>query len=337
MKPVTWTSAHGPAFNRPIHHDLMNKPLELWNIRCFITVAEELHFGRAAKRINMTQPALSQQVRRLESILGVQLFIRSTRAVELTPSGETFLPLARDVLAKLDEAVLLSKLAAGNMPAGGEQLKIATLSPATHRLLPLILRRFRKRFPNTNLEVKVFETSDLLRALERGDYHVGMMRPPANANLIQFRPLISERFVAVIPKHSALANHPRLTLSDFIGHRVFTLKRFDLETFEAVHEQIVEAGIPIDPGVTVSNTTSALALSSAGVGITFLPRWIESIIDSEVVLRDVDDLTHELSMGIGWRADNPVPGILPFVEFAELIARSSPDLSGPVQLDIPRA
>ncbi|CAH1650888.1 MULTISPECIES: LysR family transcriptional regulator [unclassified Chelatococcus] len=304
-------------------HPDMSQSLELWSMKCFIVLAEELHFGRGAKRLNMTQPTLSQQIRKLEAHFGVQLFIRSTRSVELTPSGEVFLPLAREALTKLDEAVLLSKLAAGDMYPGGEQLKIGAINPAVHRLLPLILRRFRKRFPKTRLDVRIFDSSEILRALERGEYDVGIMRPPSNGNVIRYRPLVSDRFVAVIPKHSPLASRSTLMLSDFVGHDVFTLDRFDLSSFKSLHDQIIETGIVPDPGIRVSNTTAALALAAAGLGITFLPEWIEGIVGSDVVLRPVEDLGQEISIGIAWRADNPMPGILPFVEYAELVARPS--------------
>lgn len=290
-------------------------------MKCFIVVAEELHFGRAAKRLNMTQPTLSQQIRKIESNLGVQMFIRTTRSVELTVSGQTFLPLARDALNRLDEAVLLSKLAAGGMSPGGEQLKVAAIEPAVYRLLPLVLRRFRNRFPETRLDVKIFDSTEILRALERGEYDVGIMRPPENANLIRFRPLVSDRFVGVIPARNPLAKQATLRLSDFIGQDVFTLKRFDLASFKSIHDQIIEAGIDVDLGVRVSNTVAALAVASAGVGITFLPEWIRSIADNEVVLRRIDDLSQEISLGIGWRSDNPMPGIVPFVEYADLVSR----------------
>ena len=84
---------------------------------------------------------------------------------------------------------------------------------------------------------------------------------------------------------------------------------------------MVDAGITLDPGIKVSNTTAALALVAAGLGITFLPEWIEGIVGKDVVLRKVEDLCQEISIGIAWRADNPMPGILPFVEYAELVAR----------------
>lgn len=297
--------------------------VDLWSIRCFIAVAEELHFGRAAQRLSVTQPTLSQHIRKLETHLGVPVFIRSTRSVELTPSGEAFQPLAREILVKLEEAVLLAKLAAGGVSPGGEQLNIGAIEPASRRLLPLILRRFRNRFPQTRLDVRILDSAELLRALERGDTHVGLMRTPTNANLIRFLPLISDRFVAVIPKDLPLSNQPTLRLADFVGQNVFTLNRFELSSFRAVYDQVVEAGIVTNQNVSVSDTTAALALACAGVGITFLPQWIEGTVGDEVVTRRVEDLNHPISTGIAWRADNPAPGILPLVEYAQLVGKMS--------------
>ncbi len=299
----------------------MSPSIDLGSMRCFILLTQDLHFGRAAKRLNMTQPTLSQQIRKLEANLGVQLFARSTRSVELTPAGATFLPLAQEALIKLEEAVLLSKLAAGNLSAGGELLKISAIEPAAHTLLPRVLARFRKRFPDTRLEVSIVDSSELLRAMDRGESHVGFMRRPTNANLLQFRPLYSDRLLAVIPKSSPLANRAELRLTDFVGHRVFTLNRFEISCFRSVYDKAVAAGIELDTSLHASSTAAAITLATAGLGITFLPEWIEKVIGSEVVLRAVEDLTEELSIGISWRTDSPVPGVLPFVEYAELVSR----------------
>ena len=174
--------------------------------------------------------------------------------------------------------------------------------------LPPAIRRFRKRYPETRLEVRIFDSSDLLRAVERGDYHVGLMRPPTNANLLRFRPLISERFVAIIPRRSALVIKPVLRLADFVGHDVITFKRFGILSFRAVYNQIIDVGIDPYSGVTASTRSAAMVLASAGQGIAFLPEWVGAIADKEVVLRQVEDLTHEISLGIGWLADCPAPG-----------------------------
>ncbi|WP_233109035.1 MULTISPECIES: LysR family transcriptional regulator [Rhizobium/Agrobacterium group] len=298
-----------------------NHPLDLWSVKGFVAVAEELHFGRAAVRLRLTQSTLSQRIRRLESEVGVPLFLRSTRNVELTEAGKTFLPLARDILIKLDEATLLSRIAAGGVSPGDEQLNIATIGPAAYRLLPLILRRFCAGRPKTGLDVKICDSTELVRLLEHGDYHVGLMRAPSNVNFLRFKPLISERFLAVIPKQSDLANATSLHLEDFVGHRCFTLKRFEISGFEEVHQMVLHAGVEIDNRISASTTSAALALASAGVGVTFLPSWVRNISDGNVVLRQVEDLTTELILGVVWRADSPAPGIAPFIEYAELVCR----------------
>lgn len=299
--------------------DVLNQFPELSGFKCFLAVAEELHFGRAAVRLNMTQPTISQNVRKLEVSLGVALFRRSTRSVELTASGEALVPRVRELFSKAEEAVLLAKLAAGGGNPGGEALSIGAIDPAAHRLLPVLLRRFRNRFPKTRLNVKIYDSSALLKALERDECHVGIMRPPTNSNLLKYRPLMSQQFVAVIPSGSVLAKRKTLNLRDFINERVFTLNRFELSSFEAVYDQICHAGIELDTTVEASNTAAALALASAGVGITFLPEWIESIANDSVVLRRVEDLTHQISIGAGWRSDSPIPGIFPFVECATFV------------------
>jgi DNA-binding transcriptional LysR family regulator len=296
---------------------------ELGNVKCFIALAEELHFGRAAERLNMTQPTLSQRIRRIEADLGTPLFARSTRSVELSPSGEAFLPLAREILVKFEQAVILSKLANGSGEPGGDQLTIGAIDPAAHRLLPNVLRRFRQRFPATRLEVSILDSSALLRGLERGDFHVGIMRPPTNANLIQFHQLIANRFVAVIPTQFDISHRKGLRLADFVDQKVFTLNRFELTTFRDVYDAVVEAGITPDPSVKVTDTTAAMTLASAGFGITFLPDWVESIAGHDVVIRPVEDLLLEIPLGVAWLADSPVPGILPFVEHAKLVCATT--------------
>lgn len=168
----------------------------------------------------MSQPTLSQQIKRLEELMGVQLFIRSTRRVELTRAGASFLDHAREILSKIDEAILNAKLEAGGLSPGGEELIIGAISPATSQLLPLILSRFRQRFPRTRLVIKDVDSIELLRGIERGDFHVGLMRPPSNSNLVRFQHLLSERFVAVMPRRSVLARKTALKLSDFAGHGV---------------------------------------------------------------------------------------------------------------------
>lgn len=299
----------------------MSNQVELASLRCFVVAGEELHFHRAATKLNMAQPTLSQQIRRLEDVIGIRLFIRSTRRVELSPAGIVLFNHAREILQKVDEAILNTKLEAGGLHPGGEELIIGAIGPAMTRLLPLVLNRFQGRFPSTRLIIKEVDSRDLLRGIERGDFHVGLLRPPSNSNLVRFRHLIAERFVAVIPRQSKLATKATLKLSDFEGESVFALKRFELSSFETVWEQLSKAGLLTESTVTVSDTTTALALVTAGIGITFLPEWVSNSAGYSFVTRIVDDLTVEIAMAVGWNPDCPVPGILPFVEYATLAAQ----------------
>ncbi|MFZ4213556.1 LysR family transcriptional regulator, partial [Pantoea endophytica] len=286
--------------------------------RYFVVAAEELHFHRAALRLNVSQPTLTQQIRRLESQIGAQLLIRSTRRVELTPAGLVFLEHSRKILQHLDEALLSTRLEAGNVCPGGDELIIGVISPASRQLLPLTLSRFRSRFPSTRLVIKEIDSTGLCRALEKGEIHVGLMRPPANANMLRFRHLYSERFVAVIPKRSALARKPSLKLSDMRGHEVFALKRFDLKSFEEVWNKLSSEGLIYGDNLTVSDTTAAIALVASGAGTTFLPEWVSAGADPNVVVRFVEDLTETIPMVAGWNPDCVAPGILPFVEYSVL-------------------
>jgi len=301
----------------------MNYLPDIMEMKCFLAVAEELHFGRAAIRLNMTQPTISQYIRKIEGQMGVPLFKRTTRSVELTECGNAFQAQARQILRMLEDAVLHTKLASGGISPGGEHLSIGMIEPAVYRLFPRILRRFRKRFPATKLTVRTYDSAAIVRAIEQGDCDVGIMRQPTNGNLVRFEPLMSQRFVAVIPKGSPLASRTELVLADFKGHNVFILKRFELSRFQDVFDKVVAAGILVDSHVKVSNTASALATAAAGVGITFLPQWVESIADDDVVLRKVSDLPIEIPIGLGWLKDSPVPGIIPFLDCATFI--SDPD------------
>lgn len=294
---------------------------DIMDMKCFLALADELHFGRAATRLNMTQPTISQYIRKIEAQMGVQLFKRSTRSVELTDSGNAFLPQARQILRMLEDAVLHTKLASGGMSPGGEHLSVGMIEPAVYRLFPRILRRFRNRFPSTKLTVRTYDSAAIVRAIEQGECDVGIMRQPTNGNLLRFQPLMSQRFVAVIPKDSPLSLRSKLVLADFKDQNVFFLKRFELSKFQEVFDLVVDAGITVDSHVKVSNTASALATAAAGVGVTFLPEWIESIADDDVVIRRVDDLDLEIPIGVGWLKDSPVPGIVPFLDCSILVAQ----------------
>jgi len=297
----------------------MRNPIELRNLRCFYVAAEELHFGRAAERLLISQPTLSQQIRQLERHIGVTLFERSTRRVELTIAGAAFKERVKELLLKTDEAILAAKHAAGGSI---DRLNIGAISPATYRFLPMVLRRFRARFPNTYLQVQSVYSQQIIPRIEQGEYHLGIMRPPKNPGILRFAPMIREKLLAVIPAQHRLATARQLHLKDFVGESIIALKRFEITGFEKLYSTLLDAGITFREDIDISNTMGAIALSSSGAGITFLPEWITDLVTHDVAIRHVEDLDITIHLGIGWKADDPAPGIEPFIEMARMAAKS---------------
>jgi len=147
--------------------------MELRHLHYFVAVAEELHFGRAAHRLHIAQPPLSQQIRQLEEELGVQLFLRTKRSVSLTEAGAAFLEEAQRVLEQTKRAVEVAQ-----RTGHGEQGKliIGFVGSATYGLLPRLLRRFRERFPEVTLVLRELTTSQQVHALHEQRIHLGVLR-----------------------------------------------------------------------------------------------------------------------------------------------------------------
>ncbi|MGH3583127.1 MAG: LysR family transcriptional regulator, partial [Mycobacterium sp.] len=187
----------------------------LARLSCFIAVAEELHFGRAAERLHMTQPPLSRQIQQLETELGVQLIDRTTRSVTLTPAGIAFLPDARRILQLAESAALTVK----RVPAGDLGTVVVGFTAASaHAVLPRLLERTRAKLPDVKLELREMVSAAQLEGLMTGEIDLGMARPPLKRPGIVSRPLLHEQLVAALPAEHPLVTQARqLTLNDLDG------------------------------------------------------------------------------------------------------------------------
>src|ERR1700712_4572747 len=174
----------------------------LARLSCFVAVAEELHFGRAAERLHMTQPPLSRQIQQLESELGVQLIDRTTRIVTLTPAGAGFLPDARRILQLAEGAAQTVK----RIPAGDLGTVVVGFTAASaHVVLPLLLDAAREMLPDVKLDLREMVTSVQLEGLMRGELDLGMARPPVKRPGLVSRPLLHEPLIAALPQDHPLA------------------------------------------------------------------------------------------------------------------------------------
>ena len=175
--------------------------MEFRQLRYFVTVAQQLHFGKAAERLQITQPALSKQIRVLETELGIELFIRTKRTVKLTKAGEVFLEQAQQLLKQASVAIQLAK-----RTASGElgRLTIGFTPTATYTVLPELIRRFRSHYPQVEVEMLDLSTEAQVTAINKGEIDLGLLHPPIDSRGLEIYPLLAEKFVAVLPRQHLL-------------------------------------------------------------------------------------------------------------------------------------
>ena len=186
--------------------------IDLLHMRQFVAVAEEQHFGRAAARLGMAQPPLSQAIRRLERALGFSLFERTRRAVALTPAGQVFLTEARCALERADEAVRMARRAASEQLA---QLSITFVSAALYRMLPAAIRTFRSRCPEVAIRLDERRTEAQLADLTTGNTDIGFLHPPIeNIEGLRVEAIRRDRLIAAVPCAQRLAEREACRLHD---------------------------------------------------------------------------------------------------------------------------
>ena len=187
---------------------------ELSQLRCFVVLADELHFGRAAERLHMTQPPLSRQIQILERILGVELFNRTSRRVSLTPAGETFLYQARRIV-RLSEAAALSARRVWNGEAG--RVSIGFTAVSGYDLVPRIVKRAAEALPGLELQLNELVSSEQYEGLHTGMIDVALVRPPVDRILFESERLLADRLIVALPENDPRAERPTLSPSDFDG------------------------------------------------------------------------------------------------------------------------
>ena len=188
--------------------------MDLRQLRYFVTVAEELHFSRAAGRLHLAQSALSAQIRQLEAELGGALLIRSTRRVALTPAGEALLSDGRAILAAVDGALSRARaLARGEASA----LVIGSLGPTPGALLSPLLARFGGRHPDVRVEIRAFDFTDTVEGLRHGRADLAFLYAPLHEPDLVLTPLLSEQRMVVVPRTHRLAGRTELRPSDLAG------------------------------------------------------------------------------------------------------------------------
>lgn len=298
--------------------------VDLRAMRQFVAVAEELHFGRAADRLGMAQPPLSQAIRRLEGALGFPLFHRTRRRVELTPPGLVLLEEARRTLVQADEAVRLARRAAADDLA---ELTVTFASIALYRVLPAALRAHRKRFPMVEIRLDERATDSQVLALQNGTVDIGFMTPPVkDTSGLQMEVISRDRLLAAVPSDTALAGRGEIALPELADEN-FVL--FPYMQGPSLHGRIMaacrQAGFL--PRVTQEARLmhTILSLVAAGMGVSFVPEGARTMTLDGVTFVPVtglaDDVTWDLAMA--WKPRGARRALTAFIETVRTTASAN--------------
>jgi DNA-binding transcriptional LysR family regulator len=277
--------------------------MELTHLRYFITVAEELHFGRAAAKLHIAQPALSQQIKRLEDELEAKLFNRTSRRVELSAAGKMFLNKAYGIIERADEAcAAITSMGKGKSGC----LSIAFNEPAINTFLPKAIEKFMRKYPEVQLSLKELDITEQLKALDEKRLDLGFMRPYGHDTGVYSKRLIMrEKYVLALPSKHKLCAKSKLTL-DMIGDEPLILfprsehlrlrSRFD-ECFRTV-------GFTPNIIQELSSKRTSLALVETGIALAFVPE--SSMLNSPagVEFRELDGDLPPIEIFAIWRPEN---------------------------------
>jgi len=274
--------------------------MDLRHLRYFACVAEELHFGRAAQRLGMSQPPLSQQIRALEEELGVQLLERTSRRVRLTEAGRQFLPEARATLAQADLAARTAR-SAQRGDVGRLRLGFSTSVPFIPRVVDA-LSRFRQAYPQVSLKLDELTRDEQLSRLEQGLLDVAILRtfskPDLPANMQSLRIQRDGVILAMRQDHALAQRTDALTLDDLRGEPLILFGAVNGAGFnERLIEQCRALGFAPNVAIETASFATLLGLTAAGLGITILSRSFMRLNVETLAFRPLDvPFTSELLM-----------------------------------------
>lgn len=280
-------------------------------LRSFTVVAEELHFGRAAQRLSIAQPALTRQIQRLEGDLGTALLTRSARRVALTASGRIFLQRARSLLDGIDEAA-----AEARRVAQGQEgiVRVGFIHSSTYGITPSIIRRFRDRFPAVVLDLHEMPIDEQVAALLDATIDVGILRPPLADPRLTSHVLTSERFVIALPGTHALAAKGSVALGALASETFifFTQQRSPL-FYETINAMCRAAGFTPRVEQHATQIHTMLGLVAAGLGIAIVPEVARNLALPNVTFCAIEDDARTVDVALGWRIEDTNPALAAFV------------------------
>lgn len=293
--------------------------IEIRHLHYFIAVAEELHFSRAAQRLHISQPPLSQQIRSLEDELGVKLFERTKRQVHMTEAGKVFLERSYLVLAQLEQAISVTQRI-GRGEVG--RLAIGFVDSAMYTLLPDILRVFREQFPAVELRLHELTTVQQIHALHHKQVDVGVVRSAIIEPGLSVECFLPESLVLALPETHPLSAQTNMSLSS-LADESFIL--FPVKLGPVFYEQIInlcqQAGFRPKVAQEAVQMQTIIGLVAAGLGIAFVPASLQNFHRSGVIYKPLQEQTPQTGLYLAWRQHDSSPVIRAFLSLAQKTAQ----------------
>ncbi|KAM3109765.1 LysR family transcriptional regulator [Phormidesmis sp. 146-33] len=291
--------------------------MELRQLKYFITVAEELHFGRAAESLHLSQPALSKQIQALEDSLEIRLLERTKHWVRLTIAGQKFLETAHKVLREVEEGIQITKQVAEGQVG---QVRIGLTEATLFSLAPKIVRHYRNNYSQVKLILTSGGTEAHVEALRTHRIDVGFVYLPIREPSLSIHPLFEETYVAALPPFHRLARQKQIALQSLATEPlIFYPRSLAPVLYAAFIKHCEQAGFVPNIVHEAELAQTRLGLAAAGVGITFVLSDMQNLSAKGVVYRPLigDFLT--LKLAIAWRHNEPSPVVHEFLKALKTI------------------
>ena len=290
--------------------------MELRHLRYFVTLAEELHFGRAAERLHISQPPLSQQIAALEKEIGVPLLRRTSRSVELTEAGRVFLVEARQTLKQAHNAVELARRG-----ARGEVGRLQVGFVPACGVIPAAIRRFMRKFPRVEVTLRHMPSAEQMDAVLHGRLDVGFVHMPTGVADLAAEPVESHALMAALPARHPLARRRTIAWSALEGEAFIGFPRVAAPgAYDAIMGRLREAGLV--PRV-VHETDSLLArlrMVGAGLGVSVLPDYARNFNHPGVALRPLGSPPARTQIGMVHFPPRHTPALGRFMDVVREVA-----------------
>lgn len=286
--------------------------MELRTLKSFVAVAEELHFGRAAGRLHLAPPALSRQIQQLEAEIGVQLFIRSTRNVTLTPAGAVFLVSAHKVIDGAEEA-RLSAVRAERGELG--RISVGFAGSASHEFIPRAIREFRESYPEVALDLQGELTSPRqVEAIRDGDLDVGFVRPTPGLADLGSRVVVVEQLTALVPHDHRFADRDSIDVAD-LRDEPFISYSGSTSMAAVVHSTCRRAGFEPHVLNRARESHTVVCLVAAGMGVALVPQAVKHFVSPGARQISIPENQSEIvTLLMVWRPDDASPTVRRFVD-----------------------